>query len=50
MPQDILIRDKLDVIVRKASLTEEPTNGTKLLMAKRAVFNEIESTLCDASA
>ena len=44
-PQEFFIKERLEVTVRSASLTDEPTRGTKLLMAKRAVFIEILSTL-----
>ena len=43
IPQEDFIRDRLELRVLRASLTEEPTSGTKLLIAKRAVFIERES-------
>ena len=45
-PQEFLINAKLEVTVLKASLTEEPTRGTKLLIAKRAVLIDKLSALC----
>lgn len=47
IPQEFLISDRLEETVLSASLTDEPTKGTKLLMAKRAVFKERVSTLCE---
>jgi len=46
IPQELLIKERLDVTVLKASFTEEPTRGTKLLIAKRAVLIDKLSTLC----
>jgi hypothetical protein len=46
IPVLLLIRDKLEVTYFNASLTEAPTNGTKLLIAKRAVFIDNESLPC----
>ena len=47
IPLDFFSKERLEEIVLNASLTEEPTNGTVLLMAKRAVFIEMVSALCD---
>ena len=47
IPQEFLIKDMLDVTVRNASLTVEPTIGIKLLIANFAVFIEILSADCD---
>ena len=46
-PQEFLISERLDVTVRKASFTDEPTNGTKLLIANLAVLSESVSAPCD---
>ncbi len=46
-PHEFLMYDMLDVSVRKASFTDEPTTGMKLLIANFAVFIEIESALWD---
>lgn len=48
IPVDFFMYDKLDVTVRNASFTEEPTRGTALLIANLAVFIDIESALCDS--
>ena len=48
IPDDFFIKSKLEFTVRKASLTEAPTNGTKLLIAKRAVLIDKESALCES--
>ena len=44
----LLTNERLEDTVLKASLTEEPTKGTKLPMANRAVFNERVSTPCES--
>lgn len=46
IPQELLIKERLAVTVRRDSFIDEPTKGTKLLIANLAVFTEIESTLC----
>lgn len=46
IPQVLLITPRLDDTVLKASLIDAPTIGTKLLIAKRAVFIESESFPC----
>ena len=45
IPHEFFINERLAVTVLSDSLTEEPTSGTKLLIAKRAVFIDKESTL-----
>ena len=45
IPEDFLIKERLEETVRIASLTEEPTKGTKLLIANLTVFCERESAL-----
>ena len=47
IPQEFFISERLEETVLNASLTDEPTKGTKLLIANRAVFSEIVSTLCE---
>lgn len=47
MPEDFFIRSRLELTVLKASLTDEPTSGTKLLMANLAVLIDNESALCE---
>ena len=47
IPEVFLIKSRLELTVLKVSFTEEPTNGTKLLIANRAVLIETESALCD---
>ncbi len=47
IPQDFFINERLALTVLSASLTEAPTNGTKLLIANLAVFKEMESALCE---
>lgn len=44
IPHEFLISERLDVTVLKDSFTEEPTKGTKLLIANLAVLMDIEST------
>ena len=46
-PHEFFIKDILDVTVRKASLTVEPTIGIKLLIANFAVFIDMLSADCD---
>ena len=46
-PHEFLIKEREEEIVFKASLTDAPTKGVKLLMAKRAVFKVIVSTLSE---
>lgn len=46
IPQELLIKERLAVTVRRDSFIDEPTKGTKLLIANLAVFTEMESTLC----
>ena len=43
IPHEFFINDMLDVIVRKASFTVEPTIGIKLLIANFAVLIEMLS-------
>lgn len=45
-PLELFIIPMLDDTAFKESLTDAPTKGTKLLIANRAVFNEIVSALC----
>ena len=45
IPQEFFINERLVVTVRRDSFTEEPTSGTKLLIANRAVLIDKESTL-----
>ena len=47
IPQDFLIKERLEETVRIASFTEEPTKGTKLLIANLTVFCDRESALCE---
>lgn len=44
-PQELFIDAMLELKVRRASFTDEPTKGTKLLMANLAVFIDSESAL-----
>lgn len=44
IPQELFINDILVETVRRASFIDAPTIGTKLLIAKRAVFIDKEST------
>lgn len=46
MPQVFFIIERLEATAFKESLIEAPTMGTKLLIAKRAVFIVIESLPC----
>ena len=46
IPDVLLMRDKLVVTDFKASFTEAPTNGTRLLIANRAVLIDKESAPC----
>ena len=48
IPEDFFIKSRLELTVLSASLTDEPTNGTKLLIANRAVLIETESALCES--
>lgn len=45
IPQEFFINERLEVTVLKASFTDEPTRGTKLLIANLAVFIDMLSTL-----
>lgn len=46
-PQEFFIKERLDVTVLNASFIDEPTMGTKLLIANLAVFIERLSALWD---
>ena len=45
IPEDFFIRSRLEFTVLKASFTDAPTRGTKLLIANLAVLIETESAL-----
>ena len=48
IPHEFFIIEREEETVRKASLIEAPTMGTKLLIANRAVLMERESAPCDS--
>ena len=48
-PHEFFINDRDEDTVLNASLTDAPTNGTKLLIANRAVFNVRVSAPCDST-
>ena len=45
-PVELFIIPMLEVTARSDSFTDAPTNGTKLLIANLAVFNDTVSALC----
>lgn len=45
-PHELFIKERLDVTVLSASFIDEPTRGTKLLIANLAVFKDKLSLLC----